>query len=278
MSEETMRAIRELLASHDPAELHRGLALVREMAHEAGPDLCGQLCDTILPLFYIDPLDHPEHVPVIEEAIHVVAGLGEAVIPALIRNLEMGDVKAQMAIASALGWMGAAAIDPLLAEYTSTCPDPSCRAFLLYALGKIKAPEIVKAVPIAIEAARASDLELRDTATRALGKFVESIPPGGLPEDVRQAMREALLNNLSDYSPGVRAKAVRSLGKMARYGHLSGREQWELAARLRRILGLDEQFEWDRAYVVRKEAQEALSYVDLSGSRSEHPSAKGGRS
>lgn len=28
-----------------------------------------------------------------------------------------------------------------------------------------------------------------------------------------------------------------------------------------RILGKDEQFEWDRAYVVRKEAQEAVGYV-----------------
>ncbi len=267
MSEETYRTIRELLASHDPADLQRGLALVREAAREAGPELCGQLCDMILPLFYIDPLDHPEHMPVIEEAIHVVAGLGEAVISTLIQNLEMGDVKAQMAIASALGWMGARAIDPLLVEYTSTCPEPSCRAFLLYALGKIKSPEIVKAVPIAIAAARSAELELRDTATRALGKFVESIPPGGLAEDVRQAMLEVLLHNLGDYSPGVRAKAVRSLGKMARYGHLTGRERWELAARLRRILGLDEQFEWDRAYVVRKEAQEALLHADPSGFR-----------
>ena len=72
---------------------------------------------------------------------------------------------------------------------------------------------------------------------------------------------DALQTNLSDYSPGVRAKAVRSLGKLAKHGHLTARERWELAVRLRRILGQDENFEWDRAYVVRKEAQEALGYV-----------------
>ena len=54
-------------------------------------------------------------------------------------------------------------IDPLIAEYESTCPDPACRAFLLYALGKVKAPEIVKAAPLALEAAGSPDLELRDT-------------------------------------------------------------------------------------------------------------------
>jgi HEAT repeat protein len=261
MQEDTYRTISNLLSSHDPADLRRGLALVQTEAPKADAVGCERLCETVLPIFYIDPLDHPEHLPVIEEAIMVVAGLGEAVIPPLIQNLEMGDVKAQMAIASALGWMGARAVDPLIAEYHATCPDPSCRAFLLYALGKVKAPEIVKAAPLAIEAARSSDLELRDTATRALGKFAESIPAGGVPDDVRQALLEVLLVNMSDYSPGVRAKAVRSLGKLAKYGHLTGRERWELAARLRRILGEDEGFEWDRAYVVRKEAKEALGYV-----------------
>lgn len=39
------------------------------------------------------------------------------------------------------------------------------------------------------------------------------------------------------------------------------RERWELAAKLHRILGEDENYEWDRAYVVRKEAREALKHV-----------------
>ena len=55
---------------------------------------------------------------------------------------------------------------------------------------------------------------------------------------------------------------MRSLGKLAKHGHLTGRERWELAAALRRILGQDEHFEWDRAYVVRKEAKEALEYAN----------------
>lgn len=261
MQEKRYRAIGELLSSHEPETLLRGLALIKTETPKASAQDAQHLCELILPLFYIDPLDHPEHVPVIEEAIMTAAGLGEAVIPILIQNLEAGDVKAQMAMAKALGWMGAAAIDPLIAEYGTTCPDPACRAFLLYALGKIKAPEIVKAAPLALEAAGSPDLELRDTATRAIGKFVESIPAGALPEAFRVGFFDRLQRNLADASPGIRAKAVRSLGKLAQHGHLSGRERWELAAILHRILGEDENYEWDRAYVVRKEAREALEYV-----------------
>ena len=93
---------------------------------------------------------------------------------------------------------------------------------MLYALGKIKSPRIVEALPTALEAAGAPDQELRDSATRALGKFAESIPAGrigrGGAHDVGRASCAA---NLSDGSPAIRAKAVRSLGKLARFGHLS---------------------------------------------------------
>jgi HEAT repeat protein len=261
MHPDTLQTLTTLLASPDPAEIQRGLELAEEQLRQACEEDAQQIFDLILPLFYIDPLDLPDHVPVLEKAIAVAASGGPCLIPVMIQSLEAGDVKAQMAIAQALGRMGAAAIDPLINEYRSTCPDPSCRAFLLYALGKVKSPEIVRAAPIAIEAARSTDLELRDTATRAIGKFVESIPAGTLPEETRQAFLRVLRENLADPSPGIRAKAVRSLGKLARYGHLTPQERGELKTIFQRILGEDEHFEWDRAYVVRKEAREALGYV-----------------
>lgn len=261
MSKERYQMIAGLLSSHETAVLLQGLRLVKAEIPQAATEDVQQLCELILPLFYIDPLDHPEHVPVIEEAIAVAAELGESVIPVLIPNLEAGDVKAQMAIAQSLGLMGAKAIEPLITEYESTCPDPACRAFLLYALGKVKAPEIIKAVPLALAAAGAPDLELRDTATRAIGKFAESIPAGALADELRSALAERLRRNLGDASPGVRSKAVRSLGKLAQYGHLSDDQRGQLKVILQRLLGEDEHYEWDRAYVVRKEAKEALAYV-----------------
>ncbi len=259
MQEETYRRIAELLESHDPEDLRRGLSLARAETVAADADAARGLCELIVPLFYIDTLDHPEHMPVVEEAIMVTAEMGEAVIPVLIQTLESGDVKAQMALASALGWMGAKAVDPIIAEYGETCPNPACLAFLLFALGKIRSPEVIKAVPLALEAARSPDLELRDTATRALGKFAEAIPAGSLNTAIRLECVDVLQANLGDASPGVRSKAVRSLGKLAKHGHLTPDEQAQLRGILRRLLGEDEHYEWDRAYIVRKEAKEALA-------------------
>ena len=87
MEEERVRVITNLLASHEPGELLRGLALIKAATPQADAADAQQFCE-LKPASasHIDPLDHPEHVPVIEEAIMVTAALGEVVIPSLIQN------------------------------------------------------------------------------------------------------------------------------------------------------------------------------------------------
>jgi HEAT repeat protein len=260
MPDDSYRTIRALLASTQPDKLREGLRLVELEVAKVGSREAGPLFEMISALFYIDTLDHPELVPILDEAIDLTVRFGAWVIPVLIENLDEGDLKAQWAAANVLGRIGAEAVPPLLREYESTA-NPTLRAFILYALGKVKASGIVQAVPITLEAARSGNLELRDTATRALGKFVESLPPASLSEKMKRQFIECLRGNLSDANASVRAKAIRGLGKMAKYGHLTKPECEQLKAVCRRITGTDENNEWDRAYVVRKEAAEALTFV-----------------
>ncbi len=261
MVEDLTRAIGKLLASTDPEEVAAGLSKAWARLPRASAEEKRQYVEMASALFYIDTLDHPEYLPVVEDAIGLVGTIGEPGIPILMQELEGGDVKAQMAIGQALGHMGATAIPALLDQYHNLCPETSCRAFVLYALGKIKSPHIVEALSTALEAAGAEDQEVRDSATRALGKFAESIRPGSLAPEVVADIVERVRTNLADGSPAIRAKAVRTLGKLAHYGHLEPEQCQQLTVTLHRILGEDEHFEWDRAYVVRKEAREALQYV-----------------
>jgi hypothetical protein len=248
-----------LLASAHPEELRKGLRLAEKEITDS--DKARSLFEIISTLFYIDTLDHPELAPILDQAVNLMARLGSWIIPVLVANLDEGDLKAQMAVANVLGRIGAGAIDPLIADYSSAV-DPAMRAYILYALGKVKSPQIVKAVPLALEAAQNEYLELRDTATRALGKFIESLPPADLSKELKRQFIECLRTNLSDPNASVRSKAIRSLGKMAKYGHLTNSECGQLEAVCHRIMGTDENNEWDRAYIVRKEAEEALGYLD----------------
>jgi HEAT repeat protein len=255
--EDPYRTIRALLSSSEPEDLRRGLALVEQEIARVGSKEARPLFELVSAIFYLDPLDRPDLVPVLDEAVSLVVGFGDWVIPVLVDHLEAGDVKAQLAVGHALGRIGADAIEPLMAKYASTA-DPTGRTFALYALGKIGSPRVVKAVPLVLAAAGSDNLELRDTATRAIGRMAESIPPSELPDGLRGALVERLHANLADANVGVRAKTVRSLGKLAKAGHLTAPERETLVAACRRLLGEDESFEWDRAYVVRKEAEEAL--------------------
>lgn len=259
MDREKLSDIETLLASADPAQVRRGLERARAELAQVPAGQARPLFEAVASLFYIDPLDRPDLVPVLDEAVSLVVVFGDWVIPLLLERLNASDVKAHMATAHALGRLGAGAIAPLCAGYAAT-DDPARRAFILYALSKIKSPRILAACPLAIEAARSPDRELRDTGTRALGKFAETIPPSDLPPETRDAFVARLRQNLADADPAIRAKAVRSLGKLVRHRHLPAEENERLRATLELLAGKDARFEWDRAYIVRREAEEALRY------------------
>lgn len=260
MPDDSYRIIRSLLASTRLEDLRRGLALAELEIAKVGSKEGRPIFDMISPLFYIDPLDHPELVSVLDEAVNLAARLGPPIIPVLIESLNAGDFKAQWAVAHVLGRIGPDAIHPMIKTYASAT-DPTLRAFILYALGKIKSPRISQAAKLALEAAESSNLELRDTATRALGKLAESIPHEQLPEDVKKEFLERLYKNLSDGNTGVRAKAMRSMGKLAKHKHLTVAERTHLKSVCQNILGTDDSREWDRAYRIRREATEVLEYL-----------------
>ncbi len=260
MEEHLRHTIERLLASHHPDDLHQGLELIKREISRVGSDEASTLFELVSTIFYIDPLDRPDLAPLLSEAIALVVGFGKWVIPPLLQQLDASDLKAQIAIANALGRLGADAVSPLLHEFQTAADSPR-RQFVLYALGKIKSPRVAQAFAHAVDAAAAQDRELRDTATRTLGKFAEALPPGSLGDEMRQRVVQALQKNLGDRSPAIRAKAVRSLGKFAKCGHLTAAERATLKRTFALILGKDERFEWDRAYLVRKEAAEALVYL-----------------
>src|SRR5512144_2700713 len=107
MPDNSYRTIRALLASRKPEEIQKGLQLVAIEITKIGSVEARPLFEMVTTLFYIDVLDHPELVPVIDEAISLTARFGSWVIPILIDSLDAGDIKAQWAIAHVLGRIGA---------------------------------------------------------------------------------------------------------------------------------------------------------------------------
>jgi HEAT repeat protein len=220
---------------------------------EAVEVLCGVL--------YIDTYDRPDLEPAVTEAVSALGHAGKRAIPILFAQIESTDVKCHMHLAQALGLMGAEAVLPLR-RLLATAADPYAQSFSLYALGKVRNPSVARALPEVLAATHSSDKEVRDSAVRTLGKIAQAARPAQISPQRRLAMFDALMRALDDAQAGVRAKAIRSLGKMAFEGHLKPAQVQEVVRRSMGLLGRDDEFNWDHAYIVRHEAEEALERAE----------------
>lgn len=213
--------------------------------------------DAITSLFYIDPFDRPDLRTAIEKSVDTVAKMGAAAIPLVLEKIADSDIKAELNFARACGLMDESAIAPLLNVIQSTHGSPEM-AFALYALGKIRSPKIVAALPLVLEKVNSPQKECEDTAVRALGKICENMNPDDVSPDLRDAIFTALVSKLSHGNDVIRSKAIRNLGKLIRYGFANEIQKKEILAKVKRVMGLDEDRKLDPAYLVRREAQEIL--------------------
>jgi hypothetical protein len=103
---------------------------------------------------------------------------------------------------------------------------------------------------------------IENTVKQELKSEVNKIDKILKQAEYKKEMLEAIRVNLGDSSAGVRSKAIRSYGKLARHGHLDKEERQNCKETCELLLGADDQYDWDRAYIVRKEAQEALDCLE----------------
>jgi HEAT repeat protein len=169
------------------------------------------------------------------------------------------DIKSHLYLGRTLGAIGKAAL-PALRRVIAT-DDPYSRSFALFAVGKVRDPAVREALPEVIGSLMHPDKEVRDSAARTLGKIAERVPADQIGQDRRTEIFEVLFRALSDVQPAVRAKAVRSLGKLVRFGYLSEVQEAHVRLAVFRILGYDETSEWDGAFIVRREAEETLRHL-----------------
>jgi HEAT repeat protein len=255
-----MKELLQHLRSEDKLQILKGLeGLGKRLPSLQGREL-EDAVQAVISLFYVDPVDHPELIPVLEQAEAVLVDQRERIIPVILRCLEETDLKAHFHLASVLGRLGYAAVEPLLEEYRQSS-ETYPRIFALYALGKVKDPKVLDAVPTLFDALEDQNPEVRDTSARALGKLVEHVNPDLLGESERSQMFDRLLTKASDRYSGVRSKAIRSLGKMARFGLLKPAQLEGLSRLVSRTLGETDGENWDVAYIVRAEAEKARRYL-----------------
>lgn len=261
MSVTSVAAALEALRADRAEAIDEGVRFLHErLAGLEGAELRAAT-EAICTLFYVDTQDRPDLLPSLDLATKALASVGPRIVSHLLELMQGSDIKSHFHLARTLGLIGQPAL-AALRRFIATEDDPYSRSFALFAVGKIRDPEVREALPEVVGSLLHPDREVRDSAARALGKIAESVPADLLSERQRSEIFEALFRALSDRYSAVRAKAVRSLGKLVRAGYLTPEHEERVGGAVLRILGRDEAYEWDRAYIVRREAEEALLHLE----------------
>jgi HEAT repeat protein len=256
-----MQTLLEQFRSADPAVVSAAVSRAETLLRSAAGAEKRSLLDALLQLFYFDLYDRPEMAAVQEKAMAAVSRVaadGE-ILEVLMEHLRYPDLKASLTVARVLGRTGKPAIAPLL-DFYRTQADPYVRAMALHALSKIRDAEVLEAGDLVLEALKDAHAEVRHTAARTVGKYCAYFQPGQFLSAWADRAFTALLGALSDPYPPVRAKALRSLGKMARGGFLRPPQTQQLEQTCLKVIGKTD-FNWDPAYIVRVEADEVLKLL-----------------
>lgn len=252
----------ERFHSDDSCEILKEVTRMRDLAPSLSDSELCEAADALSSLFYIDSYERPDLQGVVDAALEVIGGFGQRIIPYLLSEMRDSDLKAALYYARALGMIGPPAIDPIV-DACRSADDPVMRSFFLYALGKIRDPRLSVFIPMIVSELFSVHREVRDTAARTLGKIAEVADPAEVPSGTRDEMAYRLMDLLADENAGVRSKAVRTLGKLGRCGFLSEPQGVKAASIIRDLLGVEGRTDPDRAFIVRKEAEEALLFLPL---------------
>jgi HEAT repeat protein len=258
------------LRSRNPDAMLRACREVSDHIDSMEPNEERVIADALTGSLYIDIADHPEFADAVDCAVDTLAKMGPDTVNVLIEGLTDTDLQVNFMIGRVLAKMGEPAV-AVLKEMFRTAKDPYRRSLALFALSKIDTPVLLEIFPDVIAALDHENGELRDMAAQAIGRMIDCIGSACLEPDIVNLAFDKLMLRVSDPNPGARAKVVRSIGRLARAGYLDDVQKKRALDAVRGILGIDGMYEWDRAFVVRQEAEETYYY--LTGKNAERHAA-----
>lgn len=189
-----------------------------------------------------------------------IAKFGPQMLPVLFEHLLTADSETAIYYARALARNDEAGLKyliPKLSEYRNRELDV---INLIQAVGYFKIPEAATTVPLVLSIGQQVNHQVASMSLYTTGRLVQQLPPTAFSDELRQFIFTACFRFLSHAQGLVRKNAARTLGKMLRKGLLSEENEHKLYKSFLSITGRDEHHNWDRAFIVRREAEDFLPY------------------
>jgi len=215
---------------------------------------------------FFDIFDHAHHTQstsmpkMAVRAGKRIAKFGPDMLPVLFQQLLNTDSETANYFAKAIARHGAVGLNYLVPKLTEYRDREHDILNLIQALGYFKISEAASALPFVLSVAQHVNHQVTSMALYTTGRIVQQLPPSAFSEELRQFMYATSFRFLSHPQGLVRKNAARTLGKMLRKGLLSNDNEQKLYKAFLSITGRDDHHNWDRGFIVRREAEDFLPY------------------
>lgn len=189
-----------------------------------------------------------------------IAKFGHKMIPFIFDEMVESDSETAIYFGKTLARNGVDGLDYLLSKVSEHKNREHDLINIIQALSYFKIPEVTKAIPVIMTLAQHSNHQITAVALSTAGRLAQTLQPSSFNKELRSDMFNSVFRFLSDTQGLVRKNAARTLGQMLRKGILSEEQEKKAYNAFMAITGRDEQHNWDRAFIVRREAEDFLPY------------------
>ena len=189
-----------------------------------------------------------------------IAKFGPEMIPLIFKHLIEADSETAVYVGKALARNGEAGLDFLLPKLSEHRDRDHDLINLIQALSYFKISEATKAVPFILSIAHHVNHQVTSGALYTVGRLAQNLPASAFSDELRSFIFSSCFRFLSHAQGLVRKNAARTLGKMLRKGLLSDENERKVYKGFLSITGRDDHHNWDRAFIVRREAEDFLPY------------------
>lgn len=204
-------------------------------------------------------------------AVHVevlLASFGPDIIPVLLEEMREVDSESAVFFGKTLARFGNIGLDQCLNKVVELNEQGEDPINILQALSFFRTPEAVQSVPQILEAAKSNRHHVTAMALYCAGRLVQKLKAQFFPTEIRKKLFDSSFAFLASSHGLVRKNAARTLGKMLRRGILFREQEDKLHKAFLSITGRDEHHNWDRAFIVRREAESFLPFFHMQAASS----------
>jgi len=195
-----------------------------------------------------------------------IAAFGPEMIPFLFNEIHEVDSESVAYFGKTFARNQIDALEYLLSKLPDYVDRDHDLINLIQVLSYFRIPEASKAIPAIANFVNHPNHQVSSMTLHSIGKLIQKLPASAFDESLKASTFDTAFRCLSCPQELVRKQAAHCLGQMLRKRLLSPEQEKRLHSSFLSITGKDEKHNWDRAFIVRREAEEFLPHFNKAAS------------